>query len=161
MANLKIADIRKELDKVKTRGAWSKGLVTYAHMILDKASDEGNKTTIDTSKLHAELLPLTPWHKDSFDDWAEASRGGTYLIYNGDIAETLSSPSELKKTKNGQLDPNSREDWIDVQTRALYQAENLIKNITDKMQSAVNVPKTTKTKLPTNAQLSNRAFKQL
>ena len=59
-------------------------------------------------------------------DWSQYSWGGCSLIYDGDIAERLCTPSELKKTRNGERRPNSREDWLDVQARALYQASNSI-----------------------------------
>lgn len=44
------------------------------------------------------------------------------LIYNGDIAKLLCSPSELKRTRNGERRPNNREEWLDTQARALAQA---------------------------------------
>ena len=50
------------------------------------------------------------------------------LLYDEDIAENLCSPSELKKCKNGMLRPNKQEQWLDVQARALLQAEKLIKD---------------------------------
>lgn len=37
--------------------------------------------------------------------------------------------SELQKTKNGFNDPNSRENWVQVQARALFQAWELIKRV--------------------------------
>ena len=63
-------------------------------------------------------------------DWREYSYSGCSLIYNIDIAERLATPSEIKsKTlKNGELNEyaNSREQWLDVQARALFQAANII-----------------------------------
>ena len=35
------------------------------------------------------------------DDWSQYSWGGCSLIYDGDIAERLCTPSELKKTRHG------------------------------------------------------------
>ena len=70
----------------------------------------------DRQKLHAQLLNgATSWRVCSWD--------GSSLIYDFDIAERLCTPSELKKTRNGERRPNSREDWLDVQARALTQAE--------------------------------------
>ena len=59
-------------------------------------------------------------------DWSQYSWGGCSLIYDSDIAERLCSPSELKKTRNGERRPNSREEWLDTQTRALFQAANRV-----------------------------------
>ena len=59
-------------------------------------------------------------------NWSEYSWGGSALICNGDIAERLCTPSELKKTRNGERRPNSREEWLDTQARALYKACNRV-----------------------------------
>lgn len=50
------------------------------------------------------------------------------LIYDGDIAERLCTPSEYKRKRGGDFQPNSRETWLDVQARALYQAARWIIN---------------------------------
>lgn len=68
-------------------------------------------------------------------NWDEYSWGGCSLIYDADIAERLCCPSELKKTRNGERRPNSREEWLDTQARALYQACNRLKRAT---RSALN-----------------------
>ena len=49
----------------------------------------------------------------------------TNLNTVSDIAKRLGT-SELKKSKNGENKPNSREEWLDTQARALTQAERLI-----------------------------------
>ena len=61
-------------------------------------------------------------------DWSAYSYGGSSLIYNGDIAARLCCPSELKKTREGERRPNSREEWLDVQARALAQAARVVRN---------------------------------
>lgn len=62
-------------------------------------------------------------------DWGQYSWGGSALIYDGDIAEHLCCPSELKKNRHGERRPNSREEWLDVQARALYQACNRVAHL--------------------------------
>lgn len=59
-------------------------------------------------------------------DWQQYSRGGCALVYNKDIAERFCTPSELKRVRGGLRMPNSNEDWLDVQTRALLQAWRLV-----------------------------------
>jgi len=58
--------------------------------------------------------------------WGEYSYGGNALIYDVDIAERLATPSEIKSRtrKDDSLNPmaNARENWLDVQARALRQA---------------------------------------
>ena len=58
--------------------------------------------------------------------WQEYSEGGCALIYDSDIAERLCSPSELKKVKGGEREPNANETWLDTQARALGQAARMI-----------------------------------
>ena len=62
-------------------------------------------------------------------DWNKYSWGGSSLIYDGDIAERLCTPSELKKTRNGERRPNGREEWLDTQARALHQAAKRVYTI--------------------------------
>lgn len=63
-------------------------------------------------------------------DWSQASYGGSWLIYDEDIAERLATPSGIKSRtrKDGSLNQmaNARETWLDVQARALYQASNRV-----------------------------------
>lgn len=63
-------------------------------------------------------------------DWSHYSWGGSSLIYDYDIAERLATPSEIKSRtrKDGSLNQyaNKREQWLDVQARALYQASKLV-----------------------------------
>ena len=110
----------KKLKAVKCRSAWSKGVKEYAYMLLDNIfSYSDYKAITDCKSLHEELL-------NGAENWHQFSWGGYALIYDEDIAETLCSPSELKKCKNGILRPNKEEQWLDTQARALFQAERLI-----------------------------------
>ena len=112
----------ENLKAVKCRSAWNKGVKAYAYMLLDNIfSHSDYKAITDCKSLHKELL-------NGKKNWHQFSCGGYALIYDEDIAENLCSPSELKKCKNGILRPNKKEQWLDVQARALFQAENLIKS---------------------------------
>ena len=112
----------KNLKAVKCRSAWSKGVKEYAYMLLDNIFLHSDYKSITSIKsLHEVLL-------HGAKNWKQFSWGGYALICDGDIAKTLCSPSELKKCKNGMLRPNKQEEWLDVQARALLQAENLIKD---------------------------------
>ena len=61
-------------------------------------------------------------------DWKQYSWGGNALVYDYKIAEHYCTPSELKLTRNGDSKPNAREEWLDVQARALHQACALVKS---------------------------------
>ena len=58
--------------------------------------------------------------------WNEYSWGGCSMIYDRDIADRLCTVTELKRTEGGRREPNKRERWLDVQARALYQAEMMV-----------------------------------
>ena len=111
-----------KLKAVKCRSAWSKGVKEYAYMLLDNIfSNRDYKAMTNVTSLHEALLR-------SAKNWKRYSYGGCALISNEQIAKTLCSPSELKKYKNGMLRPNKQDTWLDVQAKALVQAENLIKS---------------------------------
>ena len=110
----------ENLKAVKCRSAWSKGVKVYAYMLLSNIfSYSDYKAINDCKSLHEDLL-------NGAKDWKQFSWGGYALICDADIAKTLCNPSELKKCKNGMLRPNKQEQWLDVQARALFQAERLI-----------------------------------
>lgn len=111
-------EIKKELEARKDRSAWSKGVTIYALELLEeyqeRAAYEGREA--------ADRAEFKAWLLNDADSWESYSYGGLSLIYNGDIAERLCCPSEYKRTREGERRPNSREEWLDVQARALYQA---------------------------------------
>lgn len=95
------------------KSAWSRGVDEYADELREYLRE--NK-----------LAPTEKNLLNGAQDWKQYSYGGNSLIYDEDIARRLSSPSELKRTKNGQLRPNKNEQWLDTQARALYQASRKI-----------------------------------
>ena len=118
---MKIEALRAAIEAEPARSAWSKGVKAYALELLDQFEENNDAGTefYGSPANRKELL-------NGAQDWNQYSWGGCALIYNSDIAERTCSPSELKKTKNGEWRPNRREEWLDVQARALYQAERLI-----------------------------------
>ena len=62
-------------------------------------------------------------------NWPAYSWGGCALVYDADIARALCAPWELRRTRGGELRPNRREEWLDVQARALAQACRRIERI--------------------------------
>ena len=117
--------LTKELEARKDRGAWNKGVTLYAFELIEelkeRAEYEGRNP--EPGKECRE------WMLNGAQDWNQYSWGGCSLIYDSDIAERLCCPSELKKTRNGERRPNSREEWLDTQARALYQAANRVSRL--------------------------------
>ena len=118
-------NIREALEASKERSAWGRGVNAYADDLVDnlqeRAAYEGRNP--EPGKECRE------WMLNGAQDWNQYSWGGSALIYDGDIAERLCTPSELKRTRHGERRPNSREEWLDTQARALYQACNRVSSI--------------------------------
>lgn len=119
-------EIRKELEARKDRSAWRKGVTAYALELLETMEENAEYNHADQ---HLHPLEVETLALNGAQDWKQFSWGGSALIYDTDIAQRLCSPSELKKTRNGERRPNSREEWLDTQARALFQACQLIKNL--------------------------------
>ena len=117
--------VAAELEAQKDRSAWGRGVNAYALELVEelreRAAYEGRNP--EPGKECRE------WMLNGAQDWAQYSWGGSSLIYDGDIAERLCTPSELKKTRHGERRPNSREEWLDTQARALTQACNRVARV--------------------------------
>lgn len=121
------------LNARKDRSAWDKAVTIDALELLDTVQEAVTETikkyteTEEGGNAHAlELLKDRQAIKAAMlngtNDWSQYSWGGFGLCYDVDISEHYCTPSELKKTRNGERRPNSREEWLDVQARALSQA---------------------------------------
>ena len=107
------------------RSAWNQGVAVYEMELINEMFDD--RTVLNEDDLKKSWIGHCLIH-NNFSDWVSYSRGGLSLIYDQDIAERLCTPSEFKKAeKNGFLRANSREDWLECQGRALYQAAERIK----------------------------------
>jgi hypothetical protein len=96
---------------------WKQGVNEYAEELLEFLEENNLEATKENMLNGA-------------SDWAQASYGGSWLIYDYDIAERLATPSEIKSRtrKDGSFNSmaNANESWLDVQARALYQASRKV-----------------------------------
>lgn len=113
------------LEAQAARSAWSRGVKEYARELLAQTEERAEHENREPGS----ATELKQWMLNGAQNWQQYSEGACSLIYNEDIAKRLCTPSELKKTRNGQKSPNVTEDWITVQARALQQAANLITRI--------------------------------
>ena len=120
-----VAEIAAKVEQTKTRSAWDKGVKAYALEMLEEMAFNAEHGYIDADAF-SNSKALRETLLNGAQDWKQYSYGGCSLIYDGDIAERLCNPSELKKTHNGERNPNRRETWLDVQARALCKASYLI-----------------------------------
>lgn len=116
--HMKRLQLKKQLkvQKAKARSYWERGVYVYTFLILGHVDKDVDITTNNLSVL-----------LNGARNWQQYSEAGNAFVSDLTIAETLCTPSELKKTKGGERNPNRRETWLDVQARALYQAAEKIK----------------------------------
>lgn len=117
--------IRAELNARHDRSAWDKAVTLYALDLLDDVQEGAN----NMERLPLDGAELERWALNGASCWEQYSNGGCSLCYDADIAARVCTPSELKRTDGGINAPNSRETWLDVQARALYQACDRIRTI--------------------------------
>ena len=119
----KVNEIRVRLEAIKTRSCWERGVQGFALDLLENYKNiceycENNGQPVP--ELNEETL------LNGADDWNAYCYGGCALIYDGDIAEALCTPSMLKKKDGGRLAPDSRHTWMDLQRGAYKQAYRLL-----------------------------------
>lgn len=121
-SNINLETMKKALENLESRtdrSAWDRGVTLYARELLADVVEnvEGGYYAVPQTRAEFERAAM-----NGAETWRAYSYGGCALFYDCDIAERLCTPSELKKTRGGERNPNSRETWLDVQARALYQA---------------------------------------
>jgi hypothetical protein len=122
-----VFELKAAINREPARSAWARGVKDYAQDMLDDLTEwRGLKNLNDMVETVTETELL-----NGADDWKAYSWGGSALIYDSDIARALCSPSELKKTNDGERKPNAGEEWLDVQARALYQAARMLIRLTN------------------------------
>ena len=117
--------ITEKVEAHKTRSAWDRGVKAYAEELVEELREAVEGGYVDESDLSNRRL-FERAMLNGAADWKQYSEGGCSLCYDGQIAERLCAPWELRKTDNGRKDPNPCESWIDVQSRALHQAAQMI-----------------------------------
>ena len=98
---------------------WTCGVHEYAIEMLDNLTDKQFDECTSYSMLRKALLNGAP-------NETRYSLDGYTLTYNSDIAARLCTHSELRRCDYGRKPPNKYETWLDVQTRAIIQALQLI-----------------------------------
>ena len=116
---MKYDELKNLVSKSPVRSAWSRGVRQYALDLLENIDDfdltsKPNRRQLERALLNGAFSPK------------QYSESGCTLIYDRDIAERLCNPTELRKTDNGRKPPNRHESWLDVQSRAIFQALHLI-----------------------------------
>lgn len=122
MQTIDLATLKTAMEAMENRtdkSAWNRGVTLYARELLADVVKSVEGGYCAAPQTRAEFCRVA---RNGAGTWYEYSYGACALVYDGDIAERLCTPSELKKKRGGELNPNSHETWLDVQTRALNQA---------------------------------------
>lgn len=119
--NRDIADAISILEARKDRSAWNKGVTAFAVDLLKELDDAIAGGWFNELNLSSKGQ-VAKQFLNGADNWLHYAWSGCGLVYNEDIAQALCAPWELRKTDNGRLRPNGREDWLDVYARAMHQA---------------------------------------
>lgn len=123
-------NIVKTIEKVeglKFRSTWERAVKEDASWLLWEFMDGRYDDIVGDIVSFKNIEGFERALRNGAETWKDFSEGGSALIYDKDIAEHYCTPSELKKTHNGEKAPNERKSWLDVQARAFWQAALLVK----------------------------------
>ena len=119
-----IAKIKTWIENESCRSHWEKAVKDYALEMISQC-DKKEITSYKELLNHCDAARMS--------DYAIArdlSEGGCFEICDADIAKRLCTPSQLKRytRKDGTVRDLPRESWLDVQSRAVYQAICLLRS---------------------------------
>ena len=112
----------------KKVSAWNKGVKNYAMLLIDNLPNDYCMIFDNQRELKEHIKILKKLLLNGADNWYQYSYYGCAFIYNCDIADALCTSSEYRKSEGGTKKLNRFETWLDVQARALFDAEILIKS---------------------------------
>ena len=105
-----VFELRAAIDREPARSAWARGVKDYTQGMLDDLTEWRGLHNLNDVVEHVTEDELLNGAKD----WKQFSWGGCSYAYNYQIASALCSPSELKRTNDGERKPNAGEEWLDV-----------------------------------------------
>lgn len=110
--------IRAELNARHDRSAWDKAVTLYALDLLEDIQEHAN----DAERLPFDGAELERWALNGANNWHHYSAGACSLVWSGDIAARVCTPSMYKCKHEGASEPGNGQTWLDVQAEALKQA---------------------------------------
>lgn len=117
-------------ERLEQRSRWNTGVFVIALIIVDNIASAEECEGRELPATWAETVKIL---LNGAEDWTQYIMGGCGLIYDGEIASTLLTPSELKRWCNSPTNyvpGHVREEMtmIDLQVRAAHQAAIHIRN---------------------------------
>lgn len=110
--------IRTELNARHDRSAWNKAVTLYALDLLDDVQSHAN----EHKRAPVDGAELELWALNGAGNWHHYSTGACSLVWSGDIAARVCTPSMYKRKHEGASEPGNGQTWLDVQADALKQA---------------------------------------
>lgn len=110
--------IRAELNARHDRSAWDKAVTLYALDLLEDVQSHAN----EHKRAPVDGAELELWALNGADNWHHYSTGACSLVWSGDIAARVCTPSMYKRKHEGASEPGNGQTWLDVQADALKQA---------------------------------------
>ena len=110
--------IRAELNAHHDRSAWDKAVTLYALDLLEDIQGHAN----ERERLPIDGAELELWALNGADNWRHYSTAACSLVWSGDIAARVCTPSMYKRKHEGASEPGNGKTWIDVQADALKKA---------------------------------------
>ena len=112
-----IAKIKTWIEQMSCKSHWERAVRDYALEMISQC----DKTDITSYK---QLLNGNAKNMKDYAIARDLSEGGCFEICDAAIAKRLCTPSQLKRVlhKDGTVRDLPHESWLDVQTRAVYQA---------------------------------------
>ena len=132
---MKKSEVLNAIRGIRARSTWQAGVKFYAEWLLDNYVEEVEYCRNEWLQKNDDSAFVAPVLTEKLllngaRDWRRYSEGGCALVSDFEICQTLATPSEQSRRRDGELPPNSRETWLDVQARALRQAAELLLSIT-------------------------------
>lgn len=127
-------------EHLEQRSRWCKGVFEIATIIADNIALAEEYDGLELPATWAETVEIL---LNGAKDWTQYIMGGCALIYDGDIASTLLTPSEFKRWCNSPtkyVPGHVREEMtmIDLQVRAAHQAVTHIRNAYNDLMNPVD-----------------------
>lgn len=124
MENIYTEELRKLVEEIPNTSAYKRGIKKYTDELLDNLEEKAQSY----ERLPKDENELESWLLKGARNWGDYSWRGYSLIYNGDIAERLCTPSEFREKDGGRLAPSRYKTWFDEQSMALCHAYLRIKD---------------------------------
>lgn len=136
ISKINFAKTENKLNGLRFSSPWQEAVQDYAQELLKNVSNElewyrsENKPT-EVDLISACFNTSVFSNESDFDVAIRCSEGGCFLIYDEGIARKLCTSDEFERLhyyKDGSLkNPNPRENWLQCQGRALFQAFRMLK----------------------------------